>query len=101
MYSIKLSDGTVIDNLEMNGNNYIPQSSIDVNVFEGKMDKITITDDDGEVEEINNFIIVFTEVGGHQSFIIHNKTKEEVERETLVIKISELQQIIDTMLGVE
>lgn len=90
MHSLKLADGTVIDNLKLNGNNYIPKKPIDVNTFKGNLDTISIIDDKGNIEEVGDFRIVFADVGGQQSFIIHHKTKDEIEKEKLQILVIDL-----------
>lgn len=94
MYSIKLADGTILDNLELNGNNFIPKNLIDVNVFKNNLSKISIIDEVGNVEELNHFRIVFAEVDGKQSFIIAEKTKEEVEKETLYQLLADLTETV-------
>lgn len=90
MHSIKLADGTIIEDLELNGNNYIPRESIDVNIFKGNLDTISVIDDKGNIEEVSDFRIVFADVGGQQSFIIYHKTKEEVEKEKLQTLVIDL-----------
>ena len=49
-YKITLSDGTVLDDLKMNGNNFISNIEIDAAAFEGNCSEITIND--GEKDEI-------------------------------------------------
>ena len=44
MYKITLADGTVLKNLELNGNNYIAEGVIEDSVFEGNLDTVTVTD---------------------------------------------------------
>lgn len=83
MYSIKLADGTIIDNLELNGNNYISNSIVDKNIFVDNLKKVTITDVEGNVEELNNAKVIFAKVGDKDSFILAKKTKEELEKEQL------------------
>jgi len=83
MYKIILVNGTIIDNLELNGNNFIPKTPIDINIFNGNLDKISIIDSEENIEELNNCSIVFAEVVGKQSFIVVEKAKEEVEKEEL------------------
>ena len=98
MYKLQLEDGTIVDNLEMNGNNYIPQSPIDVNVFNDvELNEINVIGSDGNVEELHNCKIVFAEVSGKQSFIITTKTKEEIENEVLKKRLADLTEIV--MLG--
>lgn len=94
MYKLQLVDGTIIDNLTMNGNNYIPEIPLDINVFTGNVEKIIITDENGNVEEINNCRIIFSEVSGKQSFVITSKTKTEVENEELKKRLADLTEIV-------
>lgn len=41
-YKIILSDGLVIDNLELNGDNFISRTKIDPSVFDGTCSPVTI-----------------------------------------------------------
>lgn len=94
MYSIKLADGTIIDNLELNGNNYISNDIFDKNIFVDNLKKVTITDAEGNVEELNNAKVVFTKVLDKQSFILIEKTKEEIEKETLYQLLADLTEMV-------
>ena len=76
MYSVKLNDGTILDNLELNGNNFIPEA-LDKTIFENNLEKVIITDDDGNEEERFNQKVQFAKIGDAETFILHNKTKEE------------------------
>jgi hypothetical protein len=77
MYSIRLNDGTEIKNLELNGNNFIPESAVDKAIFENNLDKVIITDDEGNEEERFNQKVQFAKIGDAETFILRNKTKEE------------------------
>lgn len=77
MYSIRLSDGTVINNLGLNGNNFIPESTINETIFENNLEKVIITDDDGNEEERFNQKVQFAKIEGAETFILHDKTKED------------------------
>lgn len=50
IYTITLSDGTVLSNLTLNGNNYVSQTEVTEATFAGKLDTVTITD--GEATEV-------------------------------------------------
>lgn len=76
MYSIKLNDGTEIKDLELNGNNFIPES-LDKNIFENNLEKVIITDEDGNIEERFNQKVQFAKIGDIETFILLDKTKEE------------------------
>jgi len=76
MYSIRLNDGTEIKNLELNGNNFIPEA-LDKTIFENNLDKVIITDDEGNEEERFNQKVQFAKIGDAETFILLDKTKEE------------------------
>ena len=44
MYTITLADGTKLENIELNGNNYISETVIEDSVFEGNLDTVKISD---------------------------------------------------------
>ena len=44
MYTITLADGTKIDNLELNGNNFISDTIINDEVFCNNLDTVIISD---------------------------------------------------------
>jgi hypothetical protein len=94
MYSVKLADGTEIKNLELNGNNFISDTIIDETLFENNLDKVTIIDEDGNVEELKNAKVIFTKVLDKQSFILIEKTKEETEKETLYQLLADLTETV-------
>ena len=62
MYSIRLNDGTEIKNLELNGNNLIPESAVDKAIFENNLDKVIITNDNGDEEELFNQKVQFAKI---------------------------------------
>jgi len=102
MYKIVLADGTIIENLKLNGNNFIPETPIDANIFNGNLSKISIIDSDENIEELNDFRIVLAEVSGRQSFIIAEKTLEEKRDERVAsteVDIVTLEETINTIFG--
>ena len=76
MYSVKLNDGTILDNLELNGNNFIPEA-LDKTIFENNLEKVIITDDNGNIEERFNQKVQFGKIGDAETFILLKKTKED------------------------
>ena len=75
MYSIKLNDGTEIS-AELNGNNFIPET-LDKTIFDGNLETVTITDAEGNLEELLNQKVQFAKIGDTETFILHSKTKED------------------------
>lgn len=92
MQKVELSDGTII-NAELNGNNYIPKI-LDKNIFTGNLDKITITDENGNVEELYNQKVQFARIKDKDTFILSEKSKDEIEKETLYQLLADLTETL-------
>ena len=90
MYSIRLNDGTVINNLGLNGNNFIPESTINKTIFENNLGKVIITDNDGNEEERLNQKVQFAKIGDAETFILLDKTKEE----ELIELLADLTEVV-------
>ena len=78
-YKITLSDGTVLDDLKMNGNNFISNIEIDAAAFEGNCSKITIND--GEKDEIysNVELVQIMKIENEYWFVLRQIPKSERE----------------------
>lgn len=73
MWTITLSDGTKITDLEVNGTNFVSKTKINESIFKGNLDTVTISNGESEVEytdlifiqqmewEDGTFYIAFTE----------------------------------------
>lgn len=98
MHNIKLSDGTELNNLELNGNNYISDNIIDDAVFKNNLDMVTTTDTDANSSvEYKNMKLIQNKVINNKSwFILAEKTEDELEKENLGQQLSEreIQEII-------
>ena len=90
MYSVKLNDGTVINNLELNGNNFIPEFTINKAIFENNLEKVVVMDDDGNEEELFNQKVQFAKIGDAETFILIDKTKEE----ELIELLADLTEVV-------
>ena len=44
-FTIELADGTQLEGLELNGNNFVSKKEITADTFRGKLSKVTITGD--------------------------------------------------------
>ena len=49
IYSVTLADGSTIDNLTLNGNNYVSKTKIDKSIFDGNCHSVMISDGESEV----------------------------------------------------
>jgi len=91
MYKITLANGVVLDNLELNGNNYISSQIIEDDIFENNLTTITISD--GEVDTIySNMRLMSNRIAadGRSWFVLSEKSEQEVREELLQQKIEEL-----------
>lgn len=91
MYKITLANGVILDNLELNGNNFISSKVIQNDIFENNLNTITIND--GEVDTIYyNMRLMSNRVAadGRSWFVLGEKSEQEVREELLQQKIEEL-----------
>ena len=91
MYTIKLYDGTVLDNLTLNGNNFISNTIISDSIFENNLKTVEISD--GENTQIYNDMVLVANrvIDGKSWFILAEKTPEQKEKEALEAMITDLQ----------
>lgn len=94
MYSIKLADGTKLENLELNGNNFIASTTIDDEVFEDNLGKITITDEEGNTEEYKDMKIIKNQPIDGKSWLVF---KQKTEKEALQQQTKSMQEEIDRL----
>ena len=98
MYKITLADGTKLENLELNGNNYIAEGVIDDSVFKDNLATVTITDGDN-TETYTDMVLISNRVdGGRSWFILGVKSEKEKQEEATVRKIAELEQAMSVLL---
>lgn len=80
-YSVTLSDGTKLDNLALNGNNFVSSAKLTEADFKNKLSKVTITDDDGKTKDYTDMVLVqVTQVGDETWFILGEKTQDNVSK---------------------
>lgn len=103
MYKIILSDDTVIDNLSMNGNNFVSATELTEADFEGKLSPVTIIDletGQSEVHEHMKLIQIvntyYTE--GNWYFVLADLTEDELWRAYVMGNIDYLAMMSDVEL---
>lgn len=57
-YKVTLKDGTVIEPLTLNGNNFVSKKEVTPETFEGKLDSVIIESSDGSKEEHKDMELV-------------------------------------------
>ena len=56
-YTMTLANGNILNNLELNGNNYVSETEVTTDIFEGNISPIEISDGDN-VEIFDNMELV-------------------------------------------
>lgn len=103
MYKITLSDGTQLENLELNGNNYIAQSEISDTVFDGKLGTVRISD--GENEETFTDMVLLSNIvrDGKSWLVLGQKSEEEKRQDAINQSFTDLQmalaEVYEMMIG--
>lgn len=97
IYKITLADGTVIDNLKLNGNNYISDTAVEPTTFAGNCSPTIISD--GEHDEIhaNMALVQITKTGNEHWFVLRDISTEELSK----IKMQSDIEYVAMMAGVE
>lgn len=87
MYTITLSNGNTLKNLELNGNNFISAEIIEDSVFEGGLDTVIIAESENKIHY--DMVLVSNRIfDGKSWFILSEKTQEQKARE----RIASLEQ---------
>lgn len=74
-YKITLADGTVLDNLKLNGNNFIAKYPVNPEVFKNNCSPVVINE---EVHSNMEFVQVTRNELGEYWFVLRDLTKEEL-----------------------
>nr|DAL01011.1 MAG TPA: hypothetical protein [Caudoviricetes sp.] len=105
MYKITLADGTTLENLVLNGNNYVAYTAVDDAVFEGNMASVTITNlEDESTEQIEDGVLLSNIVRDGKSWLVlGQKSAEQKRQETIDSTFTDLQmalaEVYEMMIG--
>ncbi len=96
MYKVTLQDGTVLDKLELNGNNYISDTLIDDAVFADNLATVEISD--GKQSQVfeDMKLVANQTYDGKSWFILAEKTNQDkLEEEVIMLrgKVAELEAV--------
>lgn len=95
MYTIILANGERIENLKVNGNNFISDKIIPDAIFDGNLDTVTITDGKTTETYVDMMLCSHRVDGGKSWIVLGEKTAEQKMRE----RISSLEEQIDMLLS--
>ena len=105
MYKITLADGTELNDLVLNGNNFIAKTAVDDAVFDGNMASVTITNlEDGIAEQIEDGVLLSNIVRDGKSWLVlGQKSAEQKRLEAIDSTFTDLQmalaEVYEMMLG--
>lgn len=94
MHTITLSDGSRIENLKMNGNNFISPRELKKEAFEGKLSTVTIEDGESEVVYEDMELMALQQYDDGWYFVLTQKSPAEKAREKYAKDITDLQEAI-------
>lgn len=78
IYKITLTDGTVINDLKLNGNNFISSTEIEESVFDGNLLTVTINDGDKDEIHTNMELVQIQKMGAEYWFVLRDITETEL-----------------------
>ena len=77
-YSVTLADGTVLEDLTLNGNNYVSKVPIDKTIFDGNCYSVTVSDGEQEETQENMECVQVTQMGEEFWFVLRKLSEEEL-----------------------
>lgn len=97
-YTITLADGTTIDNLALNGTNYISKKPVTSDVFAGNCSPMIISD--GEIEELheNAELVQIKNYNGEYWIAFRDVSKQELKEAKIRSDIDYIAMMTDTDL---
>ena len=99
MYTIKLNNGTVLDNLELNGNNFISDTIIPDTVFENNLKTVEVFDGENTQILTDQFLAANRVENGQSWFVIIDKTPEMKREEEMTDLQLALVELYESLLG--
>lgn len=94
MYTITLNDGTKLENLELNGNNFIAEGVIEDSVFTDNLAKVVITDGETTDTYTDMFLVCNRVENGRSWIVLAEKSEQQKMEET----VAELRQAMAVLL---
>ena len=95
-----LNDGTELDNLTLNGNNYVSETEITEDVFVDNLETVTIVSDD-ETQELHHCKLI--QIAHYEDgwyFIIDEMTQAEIDKDNTEAQTFYTAMMTDTLMEV-
>ena len=94
-WKITLSDGTRLENLGINGNNFISEAKITEDDFNGKLSKVTVEGKDFKQEYNNMELVQIAHYGDGYYFVLREIPQEELDKLKMQSDIEYLAMMSD------
>lgn len=95
IYTITLEDGTQLENLRLNGNNFVSDKKIEASVFDGRLGKVTINDGENDEVHTNMALVQVTKMGKEYWFVLRDVPAEEIANAKLRADLDYLAMMTD------
>lgn len=93
LYNIVLEDGTKIENLKMNGNNFISEEELTEELFDGNLSNVVISDGDNEVVHDHMMLVSLREIDMEYWFILIDIPKSQIAMDKIRSDIDYLSMV--------
>ena len=97
-YKIILADGTVLDGLTLNGNNFISEEPISASIFEANCSPVVINDGTDDETHEHMALVQVTEVAGKSWFVLRDIPQNELDQAKIKSDIEYLAMMCDVDL---
>ena len=77
-WTIELADGTTLEGLPLNGNNYVSKAKLTADDFDGNLSHVKITDGETTQEMTDARLVHCRQYGDEYCFILRESTPEEI-----------------------
>lgn len=94
-WKITLADGTSIDGLKLNGNNFISTTEVAKEMFEDNLSEVIIEGGDNTEKHENMELVQISKMGDEWWFILRDIPAEELERMALKAQLDYLSMMVD------
>lgn len=83
IYTLTLEDGSKIENLHLNGNNFVSETEIDPEIFDGNLGSVTINDGERDMIYKNLALVQITQIRGKHYIFLREISKAEMDQAKL------------------
>lgn len=97
-YTITLADGTVLDNLKLNGNNFISNTAINADIFDVNCSPVVISDGTHDEIHDNMELVQITELDGKYWFVLRDFSADELAQIKMRSDIEYVAMMVDVEL---